>query len=203
MEKQDRIRNAIRPFVPNGTADGLAAQIVQHRCHLTITRDRRTKLGDYRHPINGQGHRISVNGSLNEFSFLITFLHELAHLINWERHGRKVSPHGKEWKQAFKETMQPYLNETVFPADILKVLQQHMKDPKSATVRDMHLVRALRKYDEPSHMVHLEELPEGAEFLLSGRRFVKGEKLRKRFRCKEAATGRIYLVSAIAEVEHA
>jgi hypothetical protein len=203
VEKELRIANAIRPFVPNGTSDSLARQIVQHRCHLTITRDRRTKSGDYRHPVNGHGHRISVNGSLNEYAFLITFLHEMAHLVNWERYGNKVSPHGKEWKQAFKETMQPYLNDTVFPAEILKVLEHHMKDPKSATVRDLQLVRVLKKYDAPSQTVHLEDLPEGAEFLLSGRRFVKGEKLRKRFRCKEASSGRLYLVSAIAEVQHA
>ncbi|MCF8460684.1 MAG: SprT-like domain-containing protein [Flavobacteriales bacterium] len=201
MDREERIRNAIRPFVPAGTEVPLAEKIVKSRCHLTITRDRKTKAGDYRHPFGNQGHRISVNGTLNQFAFLITFVHEMAHLTNWERHGRKVNPHGKEWKMAFQEEMLPFLREDVFPDDILKQLRIHMKSPKSATVRDLDLMRLLKSYDDPSHKVLLEDVPENEEFQLGSKRFIKGVKLRKRFRCELVGTGRIYLVSAIAEVE--
>ena len=201
MNREERIRNAIRPFVPVGTAEPLASQILKYRCQLTITRDRKTKAGDYRHPWGKHGHRISVNGSLNQYAFLITFVHEMAHLVNWEKHRNKVSPHGKEWKEAFKEEMQPFLHENVFPEDVLKVLQKHMKNPKSATVRDQELVRVLRNYDEPNDQLLLDEIPTGAEFELSNRFFVKGEKLRKRFRCVEKGTEKVYLISGIAEVK--
>jgi hypothetical protein len=201
MTKEERIRNAIRPFVPAGAETSLAEKIVQHRCHLTITRYRKTKAGDYRHPYGKAGHRISVNGSLNRYAFLITFIHELAHLVNWERHGRKVNPHGKEWKNAFKEEMAPYLTSEVFPEDILRQLKQHMLNPKSATVRDLDLVRVLRSYDQPSAFVMLEDIPKGTEFILGSKRYVKGDRLRKRFRCEQLGTGKVYLVSAIAEVE--
>lgn len=201
MNREERIRNAIRPFVPDGTAEPLAAQILNYRCQLTITRDRKTKAGDYRHPWGKHGHRISVNGSLNQYAFLITFVHEMAHLVNWEKHRNKVSPHGKEWKQAFKEEMQPFLHENVFPEDVLQVLQKHMKNPKSATVRDQELVRVLRNYDEPNDHLLLDEIPTGAEFEFSNRFFVKGEKLRKRFRCVENGTEKVYLISGIAEVK--
>lgn len=201
MDREERIRNAIRPFVPSGTEVPLAEKIVKARCHLTITRDRKTKAGDYRHPFGNQGHRISVNGTLNQFAFLITFVHEMAHLTNWERHGRKVNPHGTEWKMAFQEEMLPFLREDVFPTDILKQLRTHMKNPKSATVRDLDLMRILKSYDEPSGKVLLEDVPENEEFQLGSKRFIKGVKLRKRFRCQLVGTGRIYLVSAIAEVE--
>ena len=201
MDREERIRNAIRPFVPAGTEVPLAEKIVKSRCHLTITRDRKTKAGDYRHPFGNQGHRISVNGTLNQFAFLITFVHEMAHLTNWERHGRKVNPHGKEWKMAFQEEMLPFLREDVFPDDILKQLRIHMKSPKSATVRDLDLMRLLKSYDDPSHKVLLEDVPENEEFQLGSKRFIKGVKLRKRFRCELVGTGRVYLVSAIAEVE--
>ncbi len=201
MEREERIRNAIRPFVPAGTELRLATQIVSYRCHLTITRDRRTKAGDYRHPFGKLGHRISVNGSLNKYAFLITFVHEMAHLVNWERHGRKVDPHGKEWKKAFQEEMAQFLNEDVFPADLLAQLRKHMAQPKAATVRDLDLVRVLRSYDRPSDRLHLEDVPPGHEFILGNRRFKKGEKLRKRFKCTQVDTGKGYLVSAIAEVE--
>jgi len=201
MNREERIRNAIRPFVPEGTEVPLAEKIVRHRCHLTITRDRKTKAGDYRHPYGKNGHRISVNGSLNQYAFLITLVHEMAHLVNWERHGRKVNPHGKEWKMAFQEEMTPFLREDVFPTDILNQLRIHMQKPKSATVRDLELMRLLRSYDDPSDKVLLEDIPENEEFQLGNKRFVKKEKLRKRYRCELVGTGRVYLVSAIAEVE--
>lgn len=201
MSRQEKIANGLHRFVPEGTAVVLAKKIVDYRCVLTITRDRKTKAGDYRHPYGGRGHRISVNGTLNPYAFLITLVHELAHLANWEQHGRKVKPHGPEWKQAFQQQMQPFLCETVFPPNLLKQLKLHMRNPKSATVRDLELMRLLRSYDEPTHKVLLEDVPEATEFLLGDKRFIKREKLRKRYRCELVGTGKIYLVSAIAEVE--
>ncbi len=200
MTKEERISNALKPFVPEGTNRTLASYILKHKCHLTITRDRKSKAGDYRHPYGKIGHRISVNGSLNQYAFLITFVHELAHLINWERHGRKVKPHGNEWKSAFTELMAQFLTTDVFPNDILVVLEPHMRNPKSATVRDLELMRVLRSYDPASSNVLLEDLPEHAYFTLGKRQFQKGEKLRKRYRCEQKDTGKIYLISAIAEV---
>lgn len=201
MNKEERIRNAIRSFVPEGTEQALAALIMKYRCQLTITRERRTKAGDYRHPLGNHGHRISVNGTLNPYAFLITFVHEMAHLVTWEKHRNKVRPHGQEWKLSFKEEMMPFLNESVFPKDVLKVLSKHMKNPKSATVRDVELVKALRKYDEPSDTLMLSEIPEGADFEFNRRKFTKGKKLRTRFRCVENGTDRVYLISGIAEVK--
>ena len=203
MNREKRIQHAITPYVPQGTAQVLALQIVQYRCHLTITKDRKSKAGDYRHPYGKIGHRISVNGSLNQFAFLITLVHEMAHLVNWERHGRKVKPHGKEWKTAFQEVMKQFLNDAVFPADVLEALESHMRNPKSATVRDLDLMRVLRSYDERTDSVLLEDLQKGEEFLLGKRNFKKGDKLRKRYRCEQVETGKIYLVSAIAEVNPA
>jgi len=201
VNKKERIGNAIRPFVPEGVEQQLAAQIVKHRCQLTITRERKTKAGDYRHPWGNHGHRISVNGTLNPYAFLITFVHEMAHLVTWEKHRNKVNPHGPEWKRAFQVEMNPFLNESVFPKDILQVLSKHMKNPKSATVRDVELVKALRKYDQVSDTLMLSEIPEGADFEFNRRVFNKGEKLRTRFRCTENGTGKVYLISGIAEVK--
>ena len=76
-----------------------------------------------------------------------------------------------------------------------------VQKPKSATVRDLELMRLLRSYDDPSDKVLLEDIPENEEFQLGNKRFVKKEKLRKRYRCELVGTGRVYLVSAIAEVE--
>jgi len=200
VNQKENIRKALIPYVPSGTENALTEQILKYRCHLTITRNRKTKAGDYRQPQGKKGHRISVNGTLNKYAFLITFIHELAHLVCWEEHGNKVNPHGQEWKTTFTQTMQPFLREDVFPQDILPILKRHMQSPKSATVRDESLMRVLRNYDAPTEHVLLEQLTVGDHFVLNGRPFVKGEKLRKRFRCEEKDTGRVYLVSGIAEV---
>lgn len=200
MDRKQRIQNALHPFVPEGTSEQLASEIVRYKCHLTITRDRKSKLGDYRHPFGRNGHRISVNGSLNQYAFLITFVHELSHLVCWEKHRNKVSPHGKEWKQLFKEEMKPYLSDQVFPSDVLQPLEKHMANPKSATVRDLELMRALRTYDEPTDHFLLEDLDVGARFQFGKKQFEKGERLRKRYRCKELTSERLYLISGIAEV---
>lgn len=186
--------------MPDGVADELASLIVKYRCHVTITRERSSKLGDYRQPTKTSGHRISVNGTLNPYAFVITFIHEMAHLTAFEKFGNKVNPHGKEWKQEFIALMHPYLRKEVFPEPLLSVLIRHMKNPKSSTVRDAMLMRELRAFDAPSPTVLLEELPENAVFMLRSREFVKGELLRKRYRCTELRSGKKYLISPIAEV---
>jgi hypothetical protein len=199
-DKLRKIEEGLRPFVPEGVSGRFAELIVQHRCHVTITRERSSKLGDYRHPTPTSGHRVSVNGSLNPYAFVITFIHEMAHLTAFEKYRNKVDPHGAEWKQEFKELMQPYLTQEVFPQPLLGVLARHMRNPKSSTVRDAALMRELRAFDSPRPTVLLEELPEDARFMLQSREFIKGDQLRKRFRCVECGSGRKYLISPIAEV---
>ncbi|MCF8257765.1 MAG: SprT-like domain-containing protein [Flavobacteriales bacterium] len=199
-EKLRKIEEGLRPFVPSGVSANLAELIVKHRCHVTITRDRSSKLGDYRHPTPTSGHRVSVNGSLNPYAFVITFIHEMAHLTAYEKFKNKVDPHGKEWKQEFHTLMQPYLRPEVFPEPLLSVLASHMRNPKSSTVRDAALMREIRVFDAQSPTVLLEELPLDARFFLRSREFVKGDRLRKRFRCEECASGRKFLISPIAEV---
>jgi hypothetical protein len=48
----------------------------------------------------------------------------------------------------------------------------------------------------------LEQLQQGESFKIAdGRVFVKGEKLRKRYKCLEQRSGALYLFSPIYEVE--
>jgi hypothetical protein len=48
----------------------------------------------------------------------------------------------------------------------------------------------------------VEEIPLNNFFMLKdGRIFQKGAKLRKRYKCKEVSTGRLYLFSPVYEVE--
>lgn len=200
-DRTQRIAQAISRYVPQGTALDLARMVEQYRFHLTITKPRNTKLGDYRAPFGNEGHRISVNGSLNPYAFLITFIHEVAHLLVHEKHRDKVAPHGAEWKQTFSAAMRPFLRPDVFPPDVLRELTRHMRDPAASTVQDHALMRVLRNHDpQEDEMVAVDTLPVGAVFDLNGRHFRKDERLRKRHRCTELSSGRHYLISGVAMV---
>ncbi|HSN60425.1 MAG TPA: hypothetical protein VLR49_05800, partial [Ferruginibacter sp.] len=80
----------LKQYLPEGSFDDVLYYLQHFKVQLTVTRKRQTILGDYRHAHGGTNHRISVNGNLNKYSFLITLLHELAHLFTYERFGHRV-----------------------------------------------------------------------------------------------------------------
>lgn len=202
MPKKEVPIDHLQNYLPPGTADAVVNYLQQYKVHLTISKHRQSILGDYRHRTHHSNHRISVNGSLNPFSFLITLLHELAHLLTFEQHANRVQAHGKEWKIIYGQLLQQFLQHKIFPADIEKELLRSLKNPAASSCAEDGLLRVLRKYDakESGHRL-VEEIYFNALFKLSdGRIFQKGEKLRKRFKCKEVATGKLYLFSPVYEV---
>lgn len=203
MPKKEVPVDHLQHYLPPGTSAAVTNYLHQYKVHLTITQHRKSILGDYRHRTQQSNHRISVNGSLNVFSFLITLLHELAHLLTFEQHGNKVMAHGKEWKMIYGQLLQQFLEHKVFPADIEKELKQSLKNPAASSCAEDDLLRVLRKYDsKETHHRLVEEIPSQHLFRTSdGRVFQKGEKLRKRFKCVEVATKKVYLFSPVYEVE--
>lgn len=170
---------------------------------LTISRSRKTKLGDFRPGLSGKRHRISVNGDLNPFHFLIVYVHELAHAVVHERHGNKVLPHGKEWKDAYRQLMQPYLNLNIFPAEVHIQLKKYLISAKAINGTDLGLTRVLAGYDEgKASGTQIELLPAGAVFRsANGKVFKKLDQRRKRFVCQCQTSGRLYLFNPLARVE--
>jgi SprT protein len=194
------LESALVRYIPEQAVAAVASMIVEMNVHLRITRARSSKLGDYRAPFGGKGHRISINHNLNSYAFLVTLVHELAHLTTWNKHKHAVDPHGKEWKQEFRGLMLPFLQKECFPADVQAALEAYLRNPAAASCSDPHLMKTLGKYDEQPGLL-LENLPHGAIFAL-GRNMIfrKGEKKRTRYRCQELGSGRFYMVSAVAEV---
>ncbi|HTB99065.1 MAG TPA: SprT-like domain-containing protein, partial [Ferruginibacter sp.] len=137
------------------------------------------------------------------YSFLITLLHELAHLFTYERFGHRVSAHGTEWKNEYSKILSQFLLKKIFPADIEKVLLKTLKNPAASSCADDSLLRVLRKYDPAKEgTILVETLPQGTLFKIKGERvFRKEEKVRKRYRCVEVKTGNVYLFSPVYEVE--
>ena len=188
-------------YMPPAAAPIIAKWIDYFQCEFKIAKNRTTKLGDYRHPFKDKGHKISVNNDLNPYAFLVTTVHEFAHLLTWNDHKNKAKPHGTEWKNNFKRMMNPFFEKDVFPLDIHHTIINYLNNPAASSCTDLTLARALKKYDTHLSTTRIEELPIGAIFVLKdGRKFKKGDRLRKRFRCECLDNGKIYLFNPLAEV---
>lgn len=203
MPKQEAPLLQLQSYLPEAGFEDVLYYLKQHKVHLTISRKRQSILGDYRHAHTNKNHRISVNGNLNKYAFLITLLHELAHLFTFEKFGHRVQAHGREWKDEFGKILAKFLAQKVFPADIEKALLHTLHNPAASSCGDEKLLRVLHQYDDKKDGVHLvEQLPEGAVFVIKGGRvFKKAEKIRKRFKCVEVRTGKLYLFSGMYEVQ--
>lgn len=190
-------------YLPAGTEALVMHYLEHYRVHLTITKKRQTLLGDYRHPVPGRSHRISVNGNLNPYAFLITLLHELAHLITFEQFGPRVSAHGAQWKKCYGVLLAELLSQVALPDELQVELKRSLKNPAASSCAEESLMRVLKKYDTPkAGSFLLEQLQQGESFKIAdGRVFVKGEKLRKRYKCLEQRSGALFLFSPIYEVE--
>lgn len=202
MPKKEAPLESLARFMPEAAVPKVMDYLRQYRVHLTITRERKSVLGDYRHATSFQNHRISVNGSLNRYAFLITLIHELAHLVTFEQFGHRVQPHGKEWKNLYAILLRDFILMSIFPEDINSALKKALHDLPASSCSDENLMRILKKYDAKNDLMKLvEELEEGAFFIISGGKvFQKGHKLRKRFLCTDYYTGKKYLFSPIYEV---
>jgi SprT protein len=203
MPKKEVSINLLTNYLPEGTYEPVLDYLRRFKVHLTIAKERKTVLGDYRHRTHQDNHRISVNGNLNKYSFLITLLHEIAHLLTFEQHGNKVMAHGHEWKMLYGRLLHQFLEHNIFPPDIKAELLLSLKNPAASTCAEDGLLRVLKRYDsKESHNRLIEELMTNALFRIDdGRVFQKKEKLRKRFKCVEVKTGKVYLFSPVYEVE--
>ena len=192
----------LRKFMPEAAAPIISRWINDTGCLFKISNSRSTKLGDYRAPFRTDGHRISVNHDLNPYSFLITTIHEFAHLQTWQQHKHAVKPHGKEWKTNFQNLMDPFLKLQIFPAEIARAIAQYLENPAASSCTDLHLFRTLKKFDKHSDQVFtVEMLPDKSHFKLqNGRVFQKQEKVRKRYKCLELTSNKLYLFHPIAEI---
>ena len=187
-------------FVPTASLPLVLKYLTYWEVNLVVTRERITKYGDYRAMPNGR-HQITVNQMQNPYRFLITTIHEIAHLVTYKDFGQGIKPHGKEWKQTYRKIMLPFLKVEIFPDELLKVLQLHFRDPKASSDTDSQLAFILNKFDPENEKNYIFELEKGAVFEIhNGRRFIRGERRTKRFECKEFKGKRLYLFNPLTQV---
>ena len=93
----ERNCNVLKKYIPESTVPQIAFWIVEYDFKLKIKKERSTRLGDYTSPRNGSNHLITINHNLNQYSFLITLVHEIAHIVTFNVHKERVRPHSAEW----------------------------------------------------------------------------------------------------------
>jgi len=166
-----------------------------------VTKSRSTKLGDFRFRQDQKKSTITINNDLNPYAFLVTYLHEVAHLITFQKFTNRVSPHGNEWKQEFVRISTPMLSDAVFPPTILSSLISYFQNPKASSCSDPHLYSALREFDPKTEKISLKDIQNNQPFSFNKKHFVRLEKKRTRWVCEEIGTQRKYLINGIAEVK--
>jgi hypothetical protein len=204
MPKEERPLQSLAQFLPPDTSKMVMPYFKEHIIYLNLTYERKSVLGDYRSPTKEQPyHRISVNATMNPYSFLITLLHELAHLLTYVQYRNKVAPHGAEWKHRFKQTLLPFTGKGIFPDNVEEALNDYLQNPAASTCTDPQLYKALKQHDKHRRgWKFMDEVAVDQQFQTEdGRTFVKIEKLRTRSKCKDLESGRMYLFPGVAMVK--
>ncbi len=195
------MNETLSKYIPEHAVKPVFEIIVANQVHLKIVNERVTRHGDYRKGLSGK-HEITVNASLNKYRFLITLIHEISHLVAFEKFGRNIKPHGNEWKYSFQIMMVPFIRPEIFPSNLLPLLARHFKNPTASSDTDATLALALKQYDAQNDKNYIFEIPYGCVFRIPNGKIFKKIALRvKRYECIEVNSGRIYLFNPNAEVE--
>lgn len=195
------MNDTLARYIPEHAVRPVFELIVSNQVHLKIVNERQTRHGDYRRSLNGK-HEITVNASLNQYKFLITLIHEIAHLAAFEKFGRHIKPHGNEWKITFQRLMVPFIRPEIFPQHLLPLLARHFRNPSASSDTDTTLSLALKQFDQQNDKNYVFEIPYGSIFRISNGKIFKKIAVRTiRFECLEISTGKTYLFNPNAEVE--
>jgi len=204
LQPSNNIYTALDRFLPAGTTEHFPEILDGHSVLIKVTPPRLSKFGDYR-PLRGKKflHQITINNDLNPYAFLVTFVHEIAHMYAFEKHKNLVKPHGQEWKDIYAHILAPFITKQYLPTDVYLSLLEHINGPTASSCSDVKLFQALKKYSPGGHEAKLlEALPLGAVFKWrNGMVFRKEEKVRKRYRCIDLETKKIWFFHPMAEIE--
>ena len=193
--------SAFTAYLPVKARSQCLNLVQKHPVTIRVVNPRRTKHGDFRKFPDGRS-QITLNKMENPYRFLIIFVHEWSHWLVIQAQPIRTQPHGALWKQTFKQQMLPFLNDQIFPDEVLSLLAKHMKNPKATIDADLPLALALKRYDPVNDKSFIFELEIGARFQANNGKIYELRKLRRtRYACVELATNRTYLFAAHSEVQ--
>lgn len=200
--KDKEFYKIVAPFVPAEALEYCCRLWAENSFSFTVSRDRKTKLGDFRYSRTNDHYSVTVNRGLNNYAFLITYLHEVAHVLTYRQFRNKCKPHGPEWQQNFRLIATPLLRPSVFPEDILGPLRGYLEKPAASTSGCAPLTIALRLYNKEKEegLQMLGSVASGCKFVFKDRTFIKTGKKRTRALCRDLGNGRDYLIPEVAQV---
>ncbi len=205
IQMRQSISECLAACMPVDAVETITRIIRDYHIDFIIRRNRRSKLGDFKPSVNGSSHKITINADLNTHECLLVFLHELAHLMVYEAHGRQVAPHGLEWKRQYGMLIRQFVGMEFFHPSVCDLLVAYSYRVKASGVADLQLAKALRVFDRTSPETSwqfLEEVDDNKLFkMMNGRLFRKEEKIRTRYRCYCLDNQRSYLIHPAAKVK--
>lgn len=190
----------LEKYIPSASIPIISLWFKETQAHLTIKKPRLSKYGDFRPAYRNLPHRISVNGDLNPYHFLITLTHEFAHVFTWIKYKNSVKPHGDEWKSIYSRMLTQLIKQECFPKELITVLNQHINSPTASSCTDSTLFAALKKHDLKQSLL-LMDLTVGDTFYFRKRHFIKGKKRRTRYECIDQSNSKTYLINGQANVD--
>lgn len=175
-------------------SDSILTYLKENNCKLTICKPRKTKLGDFR--VRGEQKQIKVNQGMNQYRFVLTLVHEIAHLKTFIEFRNSVAPHGKQWKENYRQLMQLWNIKALFSnsADLITVFNNEWNAPKACAGIHTETELKLRQYDEGAEGVMLQDLGAHALFDFKGVRYEKLQNRRSRVLCKRLDDQRLYTI---------
>lgn len=189
---------SLEKYLPQNTLQYLKIWFSDYYIHIKVTRNRNSKLGDYR-KLPDNSHEITVNSTLTPQLFFFVLTHELAHLIAFEKYGRRISPHGNEWKETFRNMLLESLE--VYDEDLKPIIIKFSKSPKANFMATPDLVRYFHTEKQDDSLRFIEELEKGEFFIYRNEKYLLEGLIKKNYLCKNLATGRKYSFKPLARVE--
>lgn len=189
---------SLEKYLPPNTLPYLKIWFADYYIHIKITKNRDSKLGDYR-KLPDNTHEITLNSTLVPELFFFVLTHELAHLIAFEKYGRRISPHGNEWKETFRQMLLQSLE--VYEEKLRPVIVKFSRSPRANFMASPELVRYFHIEKQDDRLVFIEKLQKGDFFIYRNEKYLLEGLIKKNYLCKNLATGRKYSFKPLARVE--
>lgn len=152
---------------------------------LTLSKPRKSKLGDYRYNFRSKSHHITINIDLEPIYFLITYLHEVAHKMCWDQFKNKAQPHGKEWKSLFVSLMWNAKHQIKLSDSDNEIILGFISNPQA---------RFQKHLSNDNYLKVSDLLPDSVFELDDGKTFQLISKRRTRFLCLNTINKKEYTV---------
>ncbi|MFY0643937.1 MAG: SprT-like domain-containing protein [Bacteroidia bacterium] len=182
-------------------AEVITEYLNKHECELILCKPRRSKLGDF--SVRGKQKRIKINRNLNQFRFMLTLIHEIAHLKTHYELGWKCKPHGEEWKDNYRLLLEIWKIGDLFShsVELINLFNYEVAKPSACSGIHKEKEAVLGQFDSNNTGVQLGNVAEGQEFIFKEVLYRKIKNRRTRTLCIRLSNQKMYTIHQASLVE--